>query len=117
MVIKMRYLSLILFILTCSSCLNGSVEINEVCSSNELQTIPGVDGAELSLELSTFMDVDLTEPLEKVNDFGDVDITLTHAKFLSSEQDSNLSFIEHIKMFIVYDDNSDELLGSWNLKS
>lgn len=105
---KLIYLTSILTLLA-TGCVNASVDVDTVCSYEELQTtsplLAGKTGTVQYVTRPNFGDA-----TSKLDDFGEVQLTLKNAIF-STKEKVDVTFVKHVSVSFVREDDSEVLLA------
>ena len=100
--------------LALAACVSGTVRVHDVCSEEALSTVPG--GLPVGTIEKTFeTQADFSEVLSKVDSYGDVTVDLTRIE-LGSQENVDVSFVEHVRIEFVTANGTSELLGEQDVQ-
>jgi len=105
----------ILFLFLMCGCVSGSAE-TEISASDSI-TIPGFPIASIATTVAEENTFDLSKAVNKLEDIGSVTISVNENSLSSS--DSNIDFLQHLKIVISTTDNSfeDSVISDYDFPS
>jgi hypothetical protein len=106
---KILITSSLLLALISVGCVSGSVNVDNVCSYEELATIPPVASG-VTKRLSHVASPKFSDATEKIDDLGDVTFKLKNITF-STKEKVDISFLERLSVSYVRDDLSEIVIA------
>jgi len=95
-------------IILLSGCINGSVEVSEICSVKKASTLP--NNIDKPTNFTVSLERDYSEPASKLNKVGNLELNLNTAKIYSVEN-ADLSFIQSLIFSAVLPSGREEILN------